>query len=243
MKRLTWWALPLAAAMVFGLATADAALAAKDEGAKAKRAKGKGARSGLRGEYAIMVSQCNLTAEQETQLKAKVEARKQAMAEWEQAHGDKAGELKKAMKEARDAGKKDEVKRLGQEMKTLSAERRRLHEKTMADIYGILTPDQKITWAGFRLYRRMMRRYKKTGLTEEQQATIRKMSDATAEKLADAKADEKAEDQIVTALRSEIEQNILTAKQREALEKKPTKERPEKRADRGGKGKKDAAEG
>ena len=229
MKRLTWWALPLAAAMVFGLATADAALAAKDEGAKAKRAKGKGDRSGLRGEYAILVSQCNLTAEQTAELKAKVEARNQAMAEWKQAHGNKAAELKKAMKEARDAGKKDEVKRLGQEMKALSAERQRLHEKTMADIYAILTPEQKTTWAGFRLYRQAMGWCKRAGLSDEQQATIRKMAGEKAKQLTDA-ADEKAARQIAAALRKEIEQSVLTAEQRETLAKKPAKKpRPEKR--------------
>jgi len=229
MKRLTWWALPLAAAMVFGLATADAALAAKDEGAKAKPAKGKGGRSSLRGEYAIMVSQCNLTAEQETQLKAKVEARKQAVAEWEQAHGNKAAELKKAMKEARDAGKKDEVKRLGQEMKALSDERRSLHEKTMADIYAILTPEQKTTWAGFRLYRQVMRWCKRAGLSQEQQATIRKMANAKAKGVTNAD-DDKAARQIVTALRKDIEQSVLTAEQREALAKKPEKKpRPDKK--------------
>jgi len=222
MKRLTWWTLPLAAAVVFGLVTADDAGAAHKEGNKGKKAKKE--RSGLRGEYAILASQCNLTAEQTAELKAKVEARKWAMARWEQANGAKEGELKQAIKEARDTGNEGKANSLSRQRKALLAERRRLDEQTMADIYAILTPDQKITWAGFRLYRRAMRWCKRADLSEAQEARIRKMADARAKQLADA--DEKAEDQIVTALREEIEQGVLTAEQREALAKKPAKDKP-----------------
>jgi len=244
MKHLTWWTLPLAAAILFSLAAADCADAGRQEGDKGQQdAKTEKKSSGLRGEYAILVAECDLTAEQKAKLKAKVEARKWAMAKWQQAYGDKAAELKKAMKEAKEAGNEGKANSLGRELKALSAERRRLHEKTMADIYAILTPEQKTTWAGFRLYRQAMRWCKRAGLSDEQQATIRKMADATAKQLAHA-ADEKAERQITTALRKKIEQNVLTAEQREALEKKPRKERPEKGAAREKKGKKDTgAEG
>jgi Spy/CpxP family protein refolding chaperone len=222
---------PLAAALVLGLLAADLAVAAKGDGgrerkaAREKRDKGK---SGLRGEYAILASECNLTADQQAQLKAKVQARNQAMAEWQQAHGAKAAELKKAMKAAKEAGNKEEMKRLGQEMKALSAERRQMDEKSMADIYAILTPEQQTTWAGFRLYRRAMAWCRKADLTEDQQATIRKMADAKAKALVSA-ADEKAERQVATALRKEIEQSVLSAEQRDALGRKQAKERPEKK--------------
>ena len=233
MKRLTWWALSLAAAAVLGLAIANTAQAGRKEGdtgqkeIKAHKAGKKS--SGLRGEYAILASECNLTAEQEASLKAKVEARNQAMAEWQQAHGEKALDIRKAMKAAKDAGNKEEMKRLGEEMKALSTERRQMEEKTMAAIYAILTPEQNTTWAGFRLYRQAMGWCKRAGLSEEQQATIRKMADARAKELADA-SDEKAQRQINIALREEIEQSVLTAEQREALAKKPTKTKPEKHA-------------
>ena len=194
---------------------------------------GKG-KSGLRGEYAILVSECNLTADQQAQLKAKVEVRNQAMAEWKQASGAKADELKKAMKAAKEAGNKEEMKRLGQEMKALMAERRQMDEKTMADIYAILTPEQQARWTGFSLYRQTMRWCKRAGLSEEHEATIRKMADAKAKDMAGA-ADEKAERQIATVLRKEVEQNVLTAEQREALGRKATKERPAKKRAAGGK--------
>ncbi|MFO8013437.1 MAG: hypothetical protein R6X20_09045 [Phycisphaerae bacterium] len=242
MKRLTWCVVPLVATLVLGLVGADLALAAKGEGggrAKRAREKGEKSRSGLRGEYAILASECNLTADQQAQLKAKIQARNQALAEWQQAHGDKAAELKKAMKAAKEAGNKEEMKRLGQELKALSAARRQVDEKTMADIYAILTSEQKTTWAGFRLYRRAMAWCRRADLTEAQQATIRKMADARAKEMTGA-ADEKAERQIAGALRKEIEQSVLSAEQREALGRKATKERPEKGAAREKKGKKDA---
>ncbi len=242
MKRLTWWMVPLAGTLVIGLLTADLAVAAKGEDGREKEAtreKGGKAKSGLRGEYAILVSECNLTPDQQAQLKAKVEARKQALAEWQQAHGAKAAELKQAMKAAKEAGNKEEMKRLGQEMKALSAERRQVHEKTMADIYAILTSEQKTTWAGFRLYRRAMAWFRRADLTEAQQSTIRKMADARAKDVSGA-ADEKGRRQVAMTLRKEIEQSVLSAEQRETLGRKAAKERPEKRAARR---KKDAGEG
>ncbi len=230
MKRLTWYAVALAAAMMVGLVTAEAAQAAKREGGRAKRAarEGKGERSSLRGEYAILASECDLTAEQEAELKTRVQARKQAMAEWQQAHADEAANLKQAVRAARDAGNKGEAKRLTQRVKALSAERQQLDELTMAQIYAVLTPEQMTTWAGFRLYRRAMRWCKRAGLTEEQQAAIRKMADAAAKRLARA-GGKPGEDPVLTALRQEIERTVLTAEQREALGRKPTKERPEKK--------------
>ena len=232
MKHLRWTVVPLVAAIVLALAGADLAMAAKGEGGREKKAareKGGKGKSGLRGEYAILTSECHLTPDQVAQLKEKVDARKQALAEWQQAHGEKAIELRKAMKTAKEAGNKEELKRLGQEMKAASAERRTLEAKTMADIYAILTPEQKTTWVGFRLYRRAMGWCKRAGPTEEQQATIRKMADAKAKDMAGA-ADAKAERQIADALRKEIEQNVLTAEQRETLGQKAPRERPEKRA-------------
>jgi len=244
MKRLTWWTVPLVAALMVGLATADLALAAKGEGGKSKRAarEGKGERSGVRGEYAILVAECGLTDEQKEQVQAKIQATKEAIAQWEQEHGEKAKELQKAMKEAKEAGNKEEMKRLGQELKTLMTERRRL-QQTMTGVLEVLTPEQRTKWAGFRLYRQMMMRYKKVGLTEEQTAKVREMANAAAKELGDP-SDEKAARKAAVTLREDVEQNVLTAEQREALEKKPRKERPEKGAAREKKGKKDTgAEG
>jgi Spy/CpxP family protein refolding chaperone len=229
MKRLTWCVVPLVAALVIGLVCSDLALAAKGEGeAKRDRKKGEKSTSGLRGEYAILAGECSLTADQEAALKAKIQARNQAMAEWQQANGSKSEEIRKAMKAAKEAGNKEEMKRLGEEMKALSAERRQMEEKTMADIYAILTSEQKQKWAGFRLYRQAMGWCKKANLTEEQQATVRKMADAKAKDVADA-ADEKAQRQVAMALRKEIEASVLSAEQREALGQKQAKERPEKK--------------
>jgi len=233
MKHLTWWTLPLAAAVLFGLMMADDADAGRKKGEKDRQgAKARKKSSGLRGEYAIMASQCNLTDEQKDQLEAKVQARKKALAEWDKAHSEKFADLKKAIQEAREAGNQEEAKRLRDQRKALKAERRRLDDQAMAEVYAVLTPDQQVTWTGFRLYRRAMRWYKRADLSEAQEGTIRKMADAAARQLADAD-DEKAEDRIVAALRKDIKQEVLTAGQREALEKKPEKPR-------GKKGKKDA---
>ena len=241
MKRLTWWTVPLVAAVIVGLATADLALAAKEEGGKEKRGarEGKRERSGVRGEYAILVAECDLTDEQKEQVKAKIQATKEAVAQWEQEHGEKAQELQKSMKAAKEAENKDEVKRIGQELKTLMTERRRLQQQTMTGVLAVLTAEQRTKWNGFRLYRQMMMRYKKTGLTEEQTAKVREMANAAAKALGDP-SDEKAARKAAAALRDKVEQNVLTAEQREGLGEKAGKEKGKGRSK---KGEQDAGEG
>jgi len=231
MKHLTWWFAPLVVALVLGMVTADAVQAAKAGGGKAKegaREKGdKGGGGSVRGEYAIMAKECGLTSEQRQQVQAMIEANKQAMAEWQKQHGEKAAQMQKAMKAAKEAGNKDEMKRLGQEYKTLATERNQLRSKTMTDVMTALTAEQKAKWNGFRLYRQMMMRYKKAGLTDEQTAMIREMADKVGPTLGDA-ADEKAARKIATDLSDQIKQGVLTEDQRSGLGKKTGKDRPEK---------------
>jgi len=234
MKRLTWWMAPLVAALVLGLAVADVAQAAKAEDGKARgkdREKGGKKGGGVRGEYAILAKECDLTAEQREQVRAKIQANKAAIAEWQQQNGEKAKELQKAMKAARDAGNKEEMKRVGEQLKTLSAERRTLQSQTMTDVMSVLTGAQKAQWNAFRLYRIMMMRYKKAGLTEEQTAKIREMADQVGAGL-DAN-DENAYRSAAKDLAGKVAQSVLTEDQRRGLGKKGGKDRPEKGGKKG----------
>ncbi len=218
----------LAVAVVAALALAGPTLSA-EKAHRARGAKRGGAKTALRGEYAILAKVCELTAEQKAQLEAKLKADRQALAQWEQQNGAKLEELKKALKAAREAGKKDELKRLGQQMKALAEERRRLQAQRMTDALAVLTPEQKTKWVGFRLYRHMMIRYKRAGLSEEQTAKVREMANAAAAGLTDP-SDAKAVAAAARALSERIAKEVLTADQREALAKKPEKKpRPEKK--------------
>jgi len=237
MKRVTWLLLGLAVVVL----VASPVLAAADAGEKPAEAK-KAARSkkgqrdpdALRGEYAIMASTCGLTDQQKADLKAKVKARKEAQAAWMEANGDKYNALRDAYKKARTDKDQDAARKAREDLKALDAGRRKIEADTMAAIYAVLTPEQKAKWDAFRVYRTLMRRYKRLNPTEAQTAKIREAAAAAAKDLgAAAGNDKEARKKRAEAdknLRKTIEETILTAEQREALQKKPEKKpRPEKK--------------
>jgi len=227
MKRFTWLLLGLAVVVL----AASPILAAQkaDKGKKAK-----GGSDTLRGEYAIMVSRCELSDQQKTDLQAKVKARKEAQAAWQQANGEKQKALREARKKAKEAGDKDAMKKARDDLKALDAGRRKIDADTMAAIYAVLTPEQKAKWKAFQTYRRLMRRYKRVGLKKDQQAKIRELAAGAGGDLAGLRSEDndtrKKAREADKKLRTTIEQQVLTAEQREALQKKPEKKpRPEKK--------------
>ncbi len=226
MKRFTWLLLGLA---VVVLATSPI-LAAQKAG-KGKRSKG--GSDAMRGEYAIMASQCELSDQQKTDLGAKVKARKEAQAAWQQANGEKQKALREAQKKAKEAGDKDAMKKARDDLKALDAGRRKIDADTMAAILAVLTPEQKVKWQAFQMYRTLMRRYKRLNPTEAQTAKIREAAAAAAKDLGVAGDDKESRKKRAEAdknLRKTIEETILTPEQREALQKKPEKKpRPEKK--------------
>jgi len=228
MKRFTWWTLPLAAALVVGLLTADLALAAKVEGeAKAKKEKGDNV---IRGEYAILASECNLTPEQKEQLAAKLKASQEALAQWKQENAQKAKDLQAKMKAAKEANNKEEAKNIAQELKILMQERERLSHGAMEAVYSILTDEQKAEWNSFRLYRHAMMRYKKLGLSEDQTALVRALADQVAGGV--DPADKKAAKEAMITLAKKIEADVLSPEQHEKLSQKGNKK--DKKSQEGG---------
>lgn len=226
MKRVMWLLLGLAVVVL----VASPILAAEKA---AKGRKSKGDPDTLRGEYAIMASQCELTDAQKADLKAKVTARKEAQKAWMEANGEKSNALREAYKKAREAKDEDAVKKARDDLKALEESRRKIETDTMAAILATLTPEQKAKWDGFRVYRTLMRRYKRLNPTEAQTAKIREAAAAAAKDLGAAGDDKESRKKRAEAdkkLRQTIEETILTPEQREALQKKPEKKpRPEKK--------------
>jgi len=227
MKRVMWLLLGLAVVVL----VASPILAAEKA---AKGRKSKGDPDALRGEYAIMAGQCELTDAQKADLKAKVKARKEAQKAWMEVNGDKANALREAHKKAREAKDADAVKKARDDLKALDAGRRKIDADTMTAIYAILTPEQKAKWKAFQTYRTLMRRYKRLNPTEAQTAKIREAAAAAVKDLSAAAGDDKESRkkraEADKKLRQTIEEDVLTAAQREALQKKPEKKpRPEKK--------------
>lgn len=223
LKAFVWMALVamLAAAPAV---TAEEATKEKTPAAGQKAPpKEKGPQDALRGEYAIMAAECKLTPEQQETLKAKVAARRDAQEAWMKANGSKLEALQEAVKQPKDPNDKEAVQRAAEQLKALEADRLKIQATFEADLRAMMTPEQRQDWEAFKLYRPMMARYKKLNLAEGQVQKIRDAAAAAAKELAEAKGDEKAamgaKTEIVAKLRKTVEETILTAEQREVLNK------------------------
>jgi len=228
MKKSMWWVCSaVALALALSPAMVDRAAAAGEEGGgkKVKKAGdgGKKAKSDLKGEYAIMVSVLGLDEAQQAKLKEVVEKNAAALKAWDDSdNGKKLAALQEEAKKAREAKDKEKTKTIGDQMKALQKERTDLQASQQAAIQALLTDEQKAKWKGFVLYRSVVGRYKKLGLTEAQDKQVRDLC-MEASKTMPGPEDRKAQGEAVTKLASEIEQKVLTDPQREELKKAPVK--------------------
>jgi Spy/CpxP family protein refolding chaperone len=198
---------------------------------KADKPKEKAPPTALRGEYAMMASECKLSDEQKTRLEAAVKAKSDATAAWDKANATKLEDLRKQQADAREKKDADALKRIAGEMKPLTDARAKIESDQQAAILGVLTSDQRTAWEGFKLYRQAMARFKRVEPTDEQTAKIRSLCDQGGKDQAavqgDAAAVRKGQAEIQKKLAAAIEADVLTAGQREKL-KAPPPPKPEK---------------
>lgn len=228
--------------LVLGLALAllvASPVLAQEEGAekpaKAEKAakEPKAEKSALRGEYAIMASVCQMTDAQKAALEAALAAKEEAM----KAGKEKADALKKDLAAAKEKKDEEAVKRIGGEIKALQTERGAVETEHQGKILGCLSPEQRTTWEGFKLYRGLMYHYAKAELDEGQKAKVRGLANEAAKKMlavegAGTEAED-AKDKIEKELKASVENDVLTAEQKEKM-KSVAKEPKEKAGEEGG---------
>jgi len=235
--------------LVLGLALAllvASPVLAQEEGAekpaKAKKAAKepkaeKAAKSETRGEYAIMASVCQMTDVQKAQLEAALKAKSDALTAWEEANRAKIEDLKKQQADAKEKGDKEAQKRVGEGMKALKEQLSALEAEHGAKIAAILTPEQCQAWEGFKIYRGLMRRYAKAELDEGQKAEVRALANEAAKKMlaveGAGKEAEDAKNKIEQELKASVENDVLTAEQKEKM-KSAAKEPKAKAGEEGG---------
>ena len=209
----------------------DAAKKPKKERGNKKAARAKKARSLIRGEYAMLANEAGLTDEQKAQLEAMLKEAKTAQAQAAQANKEKLAELKKKIADAKEAKNKVAMKAAAKEMKDLRGAAAKAKKALWAKVTAMLTPEQKVKWAGFKLYRSACGRLKKAKLTDDQKVAARKLCEATAKELGDlvlaqkTKENAKAIGQAIKKLQEKITADVLTAEQREAIKRKPKPKR------------------
>jgi hypothetical protein len=212
----------------FAEAKKDGAKPAREKKAKkAKKARVKKNKGGLRGEYAIMTSVLNLTAAQQAEI---AEIAK-AQSEDKKALAVKLAPLKKELAEAKKAKDKAKCKELSGKIRELSAK----SKAPAAAIQGVLTDEQKATWAKFGIYRSVSRKFGRAKLTDEQKKAVRDLCaksgvKPTGNKKADAAAVKVLQKKIFTDILTDDQRKVMAPKKREkkpkpAGEKKPRKKK------------------
>ena len=174
-----------------------------------------------------LVRECKLTAKQQTDLKAKIKARDDALAAWDKANAEKVQAAETAAKDARAGGDADARKKASGEVRALKAAREESAAQATAAVFALLTPEQKAAWGGYQLYQTTVGRYRRAELTEEQLAKIKAACAVAAKDLgeideADSKA-KRAKRAVTDKLRWAINVFVLTPEQRETVGKRPAR--------------------
>ncbi len=222
MKRALWTVAALAAiALLAGAATAGDENA--PAGGKKNRAKPDKKETVLRGRYAQLVKELDMTDDQQAKLTELVKQHNEAMKAWTGRHGERMKELQAQFKQAKTDGDKEQAKQLREQMKALSAERAKIESEHWKQVMGILTPEQVQAWHAHQFEAMAMRLDKKVDLTEDQKARISELAKAAAAQTAGA-ADAKARTQARRDFHQAVMNAVLTDEQKAKL-KQPAKAR------------------
>lgn len=208
MNRNTWMLWGLAALML----VLSPALAQKGAPAGDKTDTVKGgdkADDGLAAMQAAMVKECALTPEQTTKLNDRVNAYKDAMANWQKENAEKIAAVLKA-------GKGDPQVR--EDAAALSESKAKLNADLKKDIEAILTEDQRAKWDAYQLYTATCQAYGKASLTDAQLTKVREFTAQAAKELFST-TEKEMQATIRTDLAAKIDA-LLTADQKAAMAKK-----------------------
>ena len=211
----------LAAAIAESILTDEQKALMTDKVSRKDWKAGADAEGGLRGEYAVMVKVLNFTDAQKARLVEALKASADTTEKWQRANAGKFAELRKQMIEARNTKDKDALKKVFDQYKALNAERPQKHGQDQAAVAAILTPAQKQQWGGYTLYRRIVVRFKRAELTDEQEKKVRAICN---DKAADpAAVSKKAWAEVYRDLTTAIVEGVLTAEQKEKVTGKTRK--------------------
>ena len=104
----------------------------------------------LPAEYAAMVTQLSLNADQQTALREKVQAMQTGLTGWDQQHREQMNKLRTEFQQAdTDTGAKMKI---AEQFRLLQEERGKLDASLRKEITNVLTPEQQQTWTGLTEY-------------------------------------------------------------------------------------------
>lgn len=174
-------------------------------------------------EFDQMATLANLQGEQLVAFNQKRAARELALTTWESsANGKKLADLRLQQAAAKTAGNTNQVQQLQTQATPLADERWTMKKRARAEVISVLTLPQQQKWAGFVLYGKVEKTFRKTKLTEEQIKQAKTVCDKQAAGF--VKDGTIAADPYLTTLKEiqsatvqEITDTVLTKEQKAAL--------------------------
>ncbi len=168
-----------------------------------------------------LVRECKLSDKQQTTIKAKIKARDEALAAWDKTNAKKIEASAAASKEARTSGDADKRKQAGAAARELKNARTEAGAEATAAVLKELTPEQKIAWGGYQLFKSISGRYRRVELNEEQLAKVKSACAIAAKDIAAIDPDDnkarKMKGEVTKKLQWAIGALVLTEEQRKIL--------------------------
>ena len=182
-----------------------------DKGQEPVKEKG----SALRAAHAIMAKVCELSEDQKKEIAKIRDAGVEAAKQWKQDNAEKLKELQESLNKAKEAGDEEAIKKATAELAAVKAQLAAISKKTRAEIMAVLTDEQKAKWHKYSLFTSVKRRFKAANLTDEQIEQIKALCDKTDPNV--DLSDDKARLKVLHSLYAQVEKDILTDEQREAV--------------------------
>jgi len=134
----------------------------------------------LRGDTAEMLKVLTFTDAQKAQFTKALEAHAEADRKWKEAYAARIAELKKQVTDAKASGNAEALGKAQAEYRALKIEaiKRRTGGGGGPAVADLLTDEQKAQWIGYKAYRRVILKFKKLKLTDEQDKKVREICTA-----------------------------------------------------------------
>lgn len=176
-------------------------------------------KSYIRGYYAIIAKEADLSAEQREQFNTALAARAKALDDFDAANKSKMDELAANAKKARAEDNTELYRELQAQLRPLRAERRKIEDSHRDKAMAVFTPEQLQRVQAYGLYVGAAIKFSKAELSDEQKAKIKTIAIELGQSIK-PDAPGKEVKKVREALYERVAEEVLTAAQRDKLVKK-----------------------
>ena len=169
--------------------------------------------------YATMAAELRLTDEQVVKIERILKDMDAALAKWDKTNRLQIASLRQDEADCRKSGDTATLLRALNRLMVLSAERRGLAEPYRKLIRGVLDTEQRAKWEGYLLDVKLVDRFRRLGLTDDQKTQIRTLCDDRGGTIADMRDrdDRKGVARAESEVNTKIIDSVLTEDQRVKL--------------------------